>query len=619
MKLPQLNELSSSRTMIDVFRGYNHNLRISEGEFYNMTNLTSNDYPVLSPRPKRGVYKIKDKSGNDLRIAAQGLIAKDVLCCVDCVVKGGANGARFFIGGEEVQGLELSTLPQDLPKKLVSMGSYVIIMPDKMYVNTQKDKVGNYTYGSIEASFESKSGDEIKLYLANRDGTDYEGIPTMSLTAPNNPTNKDLWIDTSGETNVLKQYYETNKQWITIGTPYLRIECPGIGLNFNDGDGVEISGVVAENVSGVNGNNVIWAKDKSLGEDGKEKGNWILVSGIGMHVNFQDDPNLPSITIKRKMPIMDFIIESGNRLWGCRYGEALNGEFVNEIYVSKLGDFKNWNCFAGISTDSYVASVGTDGQFTGAISHLGYPIFFKDNCMHKVYGNYPANYQIQTTACRGVQKGSENSLAIVNEVLYYKSQSAICAYDGSLPTEISSALGDETFSSAVGGSLGNKYYVSMKDSDDKHHLFVYDTKKGMWHREDNTYAKEFCTSKGELYFIDGADGKIKTILGSGEKDNAPVKWSAETGIIGTDSPDKKYISKIDVRLSIKIGARVYFYIQYDSSGEWEHICTMTGRTLKSVPVSIRPQRCDHLRLRIDGDGETKIFSICKTIEQGSDM
>ena len=598
MKLPQLNELSSSRTMIDVFRGYNHNLRISEGEFYNMTNLTSNDYPVLSPRPKRGEY-----IANSELIQPEGLIAKDSLCFVD--------GTDFIIDGDRVNiGLD----PTKGRRTLVSMGAYVIIMPDKKYINT-KDLSD---YGDIEATFESPTGQAINYYLAKYDGSDYDSIPTMSPTAPQNPANLALWIDTSGETHTLKQYSETSGQWVSIATPYVRIHCPGIGKDFNEGDGVEISGVSADNVSGINGSNIVWAKADD----------WILVTGVGIHVATQSDPALPPVTIKRLMPKMDFIIESNNRLWGCRYGKALNGEVVNEIYASKLGDFKNWNCFAGISTDSYVASVGTDGQFTGAITHLGYPIFFKENCMHKVYGNYPANYQIQTTACRGVQKGSEKSLAIVNEVLYYKSQSAICAYDGSLPQEISSALGDVRYHGAVGGSLGNKYYVSMKETDNSDfvcHLFVYDTKKGLWHREDNTGVGEFCNFNGNLYFTTNGN-EIKTVLekgineiGTGIKDNAPVKWSAETGIIGTDSPDKKYISKIDVRLSIKIGARVYFYIQYDSSGEWEHICTMTGRTLKSIAVPIRPQRCDHLRLRIDGDGETKIFSICKTIEQGSDM
>jgi hypothetical protein len=45
---------------------------------------------------------------------------------------------------------------------------------------------------------------------------------------------------------------------------------------------------------------------------------------------------------------------------------------------------------------------------------------------------------------------------------------------------------------------------------------------------------------------------------------------------------------------------------------------MAGVDLKSFAVPVRPRRCDHMRLKIKGSGEAKIFSICKTIEGGSD-
>ena len=241
--------------------------------------------------------------------------------------------------------------------------------------------------------------------------------------------------------------------------------------------------------------------------------------GIGMLVIFvviglinQVIEQEGGVTITRKMPDMDFIIESENRLWGCHYGPDADGKMVNEIYACKLGDFKNWNCFMGISTDSYAVTVGTDGPFTGAITHLGYPLFFKENCVHKVYGNYPANYQIITTTCRGVQNGCSRSLAIVNETLYYKSRSAVCAYDGSLPVEISSAFGDVVYRNAVAGYLGNKYYISMLDDSGRYHLFAYDTLKGMWHREDNTGAMQFCNCNGDLYYIDHKDLQIKNLF-----------------------------------------------------------------------------------------------------------
>ena len=594
MKYPKLTELYTSREMIDVFKGYNHNLRIGEGEFYDMKNLCSDYYPILSPRPKRGTYATPNTPA--------GLVAKDALCYVD--------GRDFVINEYHIpMGINVDyTYPivKPIPKYLISMGAYVIIMPDKKYINTE-----DYSdYGNIEATIKTGS---VQFRLCKVDGVEYDNVVSQA-TEPKSPQNMDLWIDTSEVPHQLKQYSSTTAMWSAIATTYIKISATGIGVPFSVGDGVTISGV-GENAADseavkklkdqLNASMVIQAK----GDD------YIVVIGI----IDQNAGQMGGITVTRKMPNMDFVIESGNRLWGCRYGTDVNGNIVNEIYASKLGDFKNWNCFSGISTDSYAASVGTDGKFTGAITHLGYPIFFKENCMHKVYGNYPANYQIQTTACRGVQDGCDRSLAIVNEVLYYKSRTGVCAYDGSLPMEISSALGDTSYYNAVAGVLGNKYYISMGDVNERYHLFVYDTLKGMWHKEDDTQATTFCNCRGDLFYIDYADNQIKSIKGDGVPENDPVKWEAVTGIIGTDSPDKKYISRMEVRMALQVGTRVMFSIEYDSSGEWEHLFTMAGTNLRSFAVPIRPKRCDHLRLRIEGVGEAKIYSICKTIEQGSDV
>ena len=575
MQLPIVNELNTSREMIEVFKGYNHNLRSSDGEFYDMKNLTSNYYPVLSPRGARGTYATPNSPG--------GLIAKDTLCYVD--------GADFVVGDERVE-MGLS----DQPKSLISMGAYVIIMPDKMYINTQDLS----DFGKIEASTETTA--EVSFELCDLDGAAYDD-PTISDTAPTEPKNMAMWIDTSSTPHRLKQYSQQSAVWTTVATTYIKIASEGIGKAFEIYDSVDISGITNEQLSSLNANMIVWGK----GDD------YIVVVGMLDEVAKQTEP----ITIKRSMPTMDFIIESENRLWGCRYGLNANGDVVNEIYASKLGDFKNWTCYMGLSTDSYAVSVGTDGAFTGAITHLGYPIFFKENCMHKVYGNIPANYSVTTTTCRGVQKGSHKSLTIVNEVLYYKARKAICAYDGSLPQEISYNLGDVPYNEAVAGYLGNKYYISMHNQEaDEWNLFVYDTKTGLWHKEDNTRAEDFCSYRGELYFIE--NGNIKTIGGSGTPDTEPVEWMAETGIIGTDSPDKKTISRINVRMSLDTDSMATIFIQYDSNDEWEYALSVQGSKLGSVSLPIKPKRCDHLRLRIEGQGECKLYSITKTIMQGSD-
>ena len=605
---PTLESIYSSRDMVDVFGGYNHNLRISESEFYDMENLTSSHYPILSPRGKRGVYKYPEGSGDDH--SPKGLIAKDNLCYVD--------GHKLYINNEPVAGLELN----DEPKQLISMGAYIVIMPDKKYVNT-KDLTD---YGDIEATFNGDKATISATYeMCKIDGNVYENV-TKSTIAPEDPTNSQLWIDISSTPNSLKQYSSSNKTWNAIATTYVKISAPNIAASFKQYDAVKITGLPSEmtQLADLEGQvSALWDAYHDPGEKDKEENvvraegtnDYIIVIGFLGDVATKDSP----LCLERSMPILDFVTESGNRLWGCRYGEDINGNIVNEIYASKLGDFKNWNCFMGLSTDSYSASCGTDGQFTGAISHLGYPIFFKENCLHKVYGNYPANYQIQTTECRGVQKGCGNSLAIVNERLFYKSRGGVCTYDGSLPAEISSAFGNVSYSNAVAGSHNNKYYISMKSEEDNEwYLFAFDVSKGMWHKEDKLRADAFCSCNGEIYFIDHSDKKIKTLLGSGSKEATEVKWMAETGVMGMSLPDKKYISKLLVRMSLGIGTRIMFSIQYDSCGEWERIYSAVGTHLRSFSIPVKPKRCDHFRLRIEGVGEAKIFSISKTIEQGSD-
>lgn len=584
MRYPQLAELNTSRDMIEAFGGYNHNPRIRDGEFYDMKNLTSANYPVLSPRPKRGTYATPE--------SPQGLIAKDALCYVD---------GRYFVMNEYRVDMGLSTDEEDCPKTLVSMGAYVIILPDKMYINT----LDLTDFGNIEATFEATA--LTTFTLSTMDGTAYEDT-TISDTEPSNPENLAYWIDTSSTPHTLKQYSTASAMWVQIPTTYVKISSVGIGKAFELYDGVTISGIVNESLQDLNNTMPIWSK----GDD------YIVVVGM-IDTTIEQTVEEGAIKVARKMPLMDFVTESGNRLWGCRYGVAANGEVVNELYACKLGDFKNWHCYMGISTDSYAVTLGSDGIFTGAITHLGFPLFFKEGFLHKVYGTSPSSFQVQDTACRGVQRGCERSLAIVNEILYYKARHAVCAYDGSLPVEVSEALGDIRYGNAVAAAHGNKYYVSMQSPDGLYHLFVYDTSRGMWHKEDYFHAEALCSCEEALYGIDSSTKHIVALAGSQSPTEGDVEWMAESGDLYLSYPDMKYISKLTVRLSMEIGASVAFYIQYDMSDRWEHICTIRGTRLGSFTAPIRPLRCDHMKIRIVGKGKASIYSIAKTIETGSDV
>ena len=55
--LPHLSEIDRERDMVREFRGLNHNEVISDGQFYDMQNLSSDAYPILTARKPRTLCK----------------------------------------------------------------------------------------------------------------------------------------------------------------------------------------------------------------------------------------------------------------------------------------------------------------------------------------------------------------------------------------------------------------------------------------------------------------------------------------------------------------------------------------------------------------------------------
>lgn len=225
-------------------------------------------------------------------------------------------------------------------------------------------------------------------------------------------------------TGELKQMEETWTQsgsaafaQTTQGSTLVKITSTGIGKKFSQYDSVLISGCT----------NAAFNKSIILQEVAD---NYVVVIG-SLSAQFTQGSGL---TIKRTVPDMDYVCENENRLWGC---SSKN----HEIYSSKLGDPANWQSFEGISTDSYAVTVGSDGDFTGCVSHLGYVIFFKEDTIHKVFGNKPSNYQVSTSSpVRGIAKGMERTACIVNETLIYAGRDDICSYDGAQPDSVGDAL-----------------------------------------------------------------------------------------------------------------------------------------------------------------------------------
>ena len=564
MRLPVLSEIAKSRDYQIEFKGYNHNMYVGETQFYDTKNLCATNYPVMAPRALRAKVRTLTKP--------QGLLARGKMGWVD-------DGQFYWdgtpYGGKLAEG----------EKQLVGMGAYILIWPDAVRFSTatrEFDRLGA----------EYSANGEVKMTLCRMDGSDYENI-TVSESAPDSPVSGAYWLDTSGSAHVLKVY--GGEGWVSVGTTYVRIEAEGVGAAFRVGDAVEITGTEV-----LDGSRLI---------EGKTENSMIVIGIIDRQIT-----QTGGMKVERSIPEMDFVCELNNRIWGCSSAK-------HEIYSCKLGDPTNWRNYSGLASDSYAATIGSAGDFTGCCAFGGQVLFWKEDMLHKLMGTKPSNYQIADTPIRGVQKGSEKSIAVVNESLMYKSRECVCIYDGGTPMSVSDALGKMRYYEAAAGAQGNRYYISMRTDKGEWSMFVFDEEKGIWMREDETHAAQFEELDGQLYYLDDS-GRMMAVRGleeAGAEPEETIEWYAETGDMLVNMPDNKYVSRIQIRAGVDKGAKLKLEMQYDSDGVWHKIFERGYSRKASFTVPIIPMRCDHMRMRISGRGRSCIYAVSKEIERGSEI
>lgn len=450
----------------------------------------------------------------------------------------------------------------------------------------------------------------------NYSGVQLEGFGTDCIFVPI-PFPSKAYTQTDEEV-IFSAYYE--------GSDLTRIEADDLGTTFTAGDVVTIE------------NSVDGAYDGSF--EIKQAGtNYILIEARTSETKKQNAPGAgesglsitrtaftqTGVTIKRKAmttqgqtvqihrtsPDMDFVCEHGNRLWGC------NSE-KHEIYACKLGDPTNWSCYEGIATDSYTATVGSDGNFTGCCAHMGYVLFFKEHSISVMYGDKPSNFQLSVRQMPGVRAGCDKSLCVVNETLYYVGRNGVYQYDGAIPKKISDNILSD-ISNAVAGTQDGKLYLSCL-KDNVQTMMVYDPRYQIWDIEDDTQMKFATSHNGQLYYI-SADNKLKTIVGDGSwADNtAKIQWSIESGDLRESRLEQKWISKVMFNLWLDSGSTADIYIQFDDDPLWHRVWTVHSVVNKTYTIPIVPQRCSRFRWKMEGYGQAKILAMGVTVEGGSEI
>lgn len=707
MRLSKISPPKQTRENTTTFYGLDTRERIGEGFMGDEENLSCRDYPVLSSRAVRhrkltggqdmagivsnnGIYGVcgdHTTSSYGLWAVDDGVWPTRYACDLPADKRidvawsetepsepsAGDYWFRYSVGTcFRYAGADAGWEPCAYPaKQLVAMGPHILVLPDGVWYNTADWSHGIF---SDEKTNTPTSSHKIAyVTMVKWPGTaNIEQINANKLqesaTRPASPLNGTQWVNTSVYPRVLWMY-DVIDGWIKADKTYIRIEFDVsvgdvIPAGVTDGSTVTFDGLAAgsseaqgvkDTISALNGK----VTAKYVG------GAWFTIEAPPLGATRYQSSG--TVKISKKIPDMDFVCEAGNRLWGCKFGTVgtgANAKVVNEIYASKLGSFEEWEDFSGLSTDSWVASVGAAGAWTGCASWQGTPVFFKEDRIFKVGISAYGAHTITEVVAPGVQSGCERSLAEANGLLYYKGKMGIYAYDGSFPSLVSEALGYHPRVGAVGGSVGKYYYVSMVDVnspalDSRSYVYCYDSAKGLWSREDNNTAVGFATVGQCLFMQEWDQGEalpnetgaaVCECVGSRFDSQDPqcdiegvksIKWSFTTGVLGFASPDNKYTSRYDFRMKLtdavggptirhgdhqgprRIPASVTVYIEYDSSGEWVEQGTFkpgsAAGQIRTHVVPVRPRRCDHFRVKLVGIGEMKLYGIARILEGGTDV
>ncbi|MBD8959796.1 MAG: hypothetical protein EGQ82_04945 [Clostridiales bacterium] len=613
----------------------------SDGKSYfsDMKNGGSDSFPFAASRCGRESVQVLDQPAN-------GLLGADKLAYVD--------GQKLIYDGRAV----LTDLI-DGEKRLVAFGANILVYPDQKYYNTLTGESG-----AME-TVEAVSGRETIYVRGLRDS--YSHITGSVFGFENKPP---IFIDKDGYITIQVDYaYENgskatrapiytanssedsavpvfrmpvtraNEQGFTrirIQNGKLEYAAAGklVKKRYINNLGKWNSHYVLEDITwarfpatylhvSISASGYLWNGDTPIQvADGKlylgEPGD---LSSVFQSASADDGNNITCTYnwTKSNLPRLDHVCALDNRLWGCRYGkQAGSNTDVNEIYCSALGDFKKWNTFQGISTDPWYAGVAEPGPFTGAVAYGGHPIFFKEDCAYVISGSYPP-YTVTVLHIDGVARGAARSICEVDGALYYKSRYAVMRYTSSSIGSVSDRLGRLPDAvPAAAGSFGGKYYLSLAGK-----VHVYDTKRGMWCTEDDCGAVDFATADGKLYIAAGkedANGKYPLYEVSGDAEaEADMPWSFTTPRIGYGLPNRKYVSRVLIRLEIGDAALPTVELSRDG-GAWEALSCAArvgtdGARTGSITIPIRPRRCESFRIRVSGVGSYKLTGITKYMEE----
>lgn len=599
--LPYINtNVKTQENIIRKFWGINKRENISEGELLCSENLSSEEFPALKTRRERCVVEKTNRIINGFSSFESYFYTSY-----------SPDDQRLFLtfDGSEYEFTSYSESSPEITREFACLSDSILIIPDNIifYVNSREFSricfSNAQSASTARSKFKRETNDSDLLnnasvrYLASynhnsisfrytnyslqdEDRVFYYGSFDEILKAGDIVTIKmTTFSDSAEEDEAYRDYVDKMKEGISAKIKEVT------SVTHNVYDSVEQT----ETVELIFDDNTI---------------------DTGGYKNLR----ISRITMERGMPVLDKICSHNNRIW------AISG---NEIYTSKLGNPSEWNDF---STDAYGimpnacfnTKAETRGDFTGIIPYNSYIFAFKENAIHKVYGDCPAEYTLYTKLCIGTQKNLGSCICTAKNYIIYPCDGDIYVYGDDYPVCISHKL--KTYISPISACCDRDYYYVLATQEEKKKIFVYDLKHKSWHTQDSPGDALFlASSKNEVYMAT-SDSIIHLNPKSDiRKCSDKIRWSFT---IRFDDRlfDMKGYKNLAIRYSLASDASFTVRAKYDDSTSGA-VCgavfdeSHAGGCMIYLPI----RRCLWFDLEFCGTGQFSLKALKLKYYRGSEV
>lgn len=567
-----INRLQPIEERTIEFKGLNRRSYVEDGEMSAMTNLTADDYPLLSPRKLRGTYRQIPSVLRPLQIIARydrmAMIAEEE-----------NSDISFYYNGTKIDAV--NNLTED--STMVAINTKICFLPQKTYleiINHDRDyTIGDY--GSLEAATDLSS---TAVTISNED---------VRITLPDsNPYRYDDALNIEGTLT----YTPSGG---TSTTKTCNVSC------------------IIEQV--VNGNTLVLPRET-----------FIELTGQGVtQATFSDG------SISRTMKDLDHVIEWNNRLWGCsnadnviyacKLGDPTNWQYFQgtslDSYYAEQGTDEDFTGVAEYSGHIIFFKPNSMCRIYGT-APSNYQVT-NTKCYGVENGSRLSVVTINDTVFYKSAIG----------IMAYQGGTPYCISDkfnAEFRNVVAGTEGQKYYASCLVNKNGSAESELMVLDVDKG---MWHKEDGTRYHSTVTMDNRlyYGYSDAELLMC-GDDVMCDTYLMVGTEDvtggvkianpkkptesEAEMEWMAVFGPFDEYIEEHKIYSKLALRLIAKGTCSADVYISIDE-GEWELVEHYAQISTKGDYIPIIPRRCDRYSVKIEGIGPCEMKSLTRRVRQGS--